>query len=241
MNENSKTKKNKGRGKRKTRKLELAALKAEYVENNCDANMYTDKCNDIALKKEELEIAATADLDNTLYPTLADPMFSEKIANKKEFNDTKYDGEIFEDVKTHANELITQKFKVLRPHQLFVKNFLSFQTPFNSLLLYHGLGSGKTCSAIGVCEESRDYLKQTGLTKKNIIVASPNVLDNFKKQLFDETKIKKVGGLWTISSCIGNKFIEEINPTNISGLTLEQVILQVKNLIRTYYVFMGYI
>lgn len=242
MDDNSKSKKNKGKGKRKTRKLQLDALKTEYVENNCNANMYTsDKCNDIALKKEELEVAATAELDNTLYPTLVDPLFSEKIANKKEFNDTQYDGEIFENVKKHANDLITENFKVLRPHQSFVKNFLSFQTPFNSLLLYHGLGSGKTCSAIGVCEESRDYLKQTGLTKKNIIVASPNVLDNFKKQLFDETKLKKVGGLWTISSCIGNKLIDEINPTNIAGMTEEQVILQVKNLIRTYYVFMGYI
>lgn len=236
------TKKNKDRkGKRKTRKLILENLNTEYADNNCNVNMYSDKCNDIALKKEELEISATDELDNTLYPTLVDPSFSEKIANKKEFNDTQYDGEIFEDVKEHANDLITENFKTLRPHQSFVKNFLSFQTPFNSLLLYHGLGSGKTCSAIGVCEESRDYLKQTGLTKKNIIVASPNVLDNFKKQLFDETKLKKVGGLWTISSCIGNKLIEEINPTNISGISEEQIILQVKNLIRTYYVFMGYI
>jgi hypothetical protein len=229
------------KSKRKTRKLKLEELKTEYVENKCDVNMYSDKCNTIALKKEELEVESTPELDTALYPILTDPLFSEKIANKKEFNDTKYDGEIFENVKKHANDLITENFKVLRPHQSFVKNFLSFQTPFNSLLLYHGLGSGKTCSAIGVCEESRDYLKQTGLTKKNIIVASPNVLDNFKKQLFDETKLKKVSGLWTISSCIGNKLIDEINPTNATGITEDQIILQVKNLIRTYYVFMGYI
>ena len=76
MDENSKSKKNKGRGKRKTRKLQLDALKTEYIENNCDSNMYSEKCNDIALKKEELEIAATAELDNTLYPTLVDPLLS---------------------------------------------------------------------------------------------------------------------------------------------------------------------
>ena len=99
MDENSKSKKNKGRGKRKTRKLQLDALKTEYIENNCEADIYTDKCNEIALKKEELEIDATSELDNTLYPTLTDPLFSEKIANKKEFNDTQYDGEIFENVK----------------------------------------------------------------------------------------------------------------------------------------------
>ena len=117
-----------------------------------------------------------------LYPNLNDPNFNINIAQRKEFHDTQYDGEV-KDVEAEADIMCNADFE-LAPHQLFVRNFLSFQTPFNSLLLYHGLGSGKTCSAIGVCEESRDYLKQTGLTKKNIIVASPNVLDNFKKQLF---------------------------------------------------------
>ena len=44
-------------------------------------------------------------------------------------------------------------------HQMFIKNYLSFQTPYNSLLLYHQLGTGKTCSAIGVAEETREYMK----------------------------------------------------------------------------------
>ena len=236
--------KTKGKKERKTRKTMLDALKIEYLDNKCNDNMYSNNCNDIALQKEEIEIQ---DADKTeiteLYPTLNDPNFSNKIFNKKEFNDTQYDGEIFEDVKAHSNKLIGDNFRVLQPHQSFVKNFLSFQTPFNSLLLFHGLGSGKTCSAIGVCEESRDYLKQTGSNKKMIIIASPNVLDNFKKQLFDETNLKQIekGGEWSISSCIGNKFIDEINPTNLKGLTKEHVISQIKSLIKTHYVFMGYI
>ena len=56
---------------------------------------------------------------------------------------------------------------------MFVRNFV-FQTPYNGLLLFHGLGTGKTCSAISVCEEMRDYMKQTGITK-DCGVASPNV------------------------------------------------------------------
>ncbi len=220
----------------------LKKLQKKYIAHNCDNpdNMYSNKCNNIALEKEELEMSDN-NTSPLLYPTLTDPNFSEKITSKKEFNDTRYDGEIFEDVKEHSDELIKSNFRVLQPHQAFVKNFLSFQTPYNSLLLYHGLGSGKTCSAIGVCEESRDYLKQTGLIRKNIIVAAPNVIDNFKKQLFDENNLKEKDGLWTISSCIGNKLIEEINPTNVKGLKKEQVITQVKSLIRSYYVFMGYI
>ena len=61
-------------------------------------------------------------------------------------------------IKTKADALAKADFE-LSPHQAFVRNFMSFQTPYNSLLLFHGLGSGKTCSAIGVCEEMRDYLK----------------------------------------------------------------------------------
>lgn len=242
----SKTKKKEKKSKSKTkrRKEMLDKLETEYVSNHCDTDAYSSKCNDVALRKEEIEIAdAEANTSNVLYPTLNDPNFSDKISNKKEFYDTQYDGTIFEDVKAHSNELIKDNFRTLQPHQSFVKNFLSFQTPFNSLLLFHGLGSGKTCSAIGVCEESRDYLKQTGSNKKMMIVASPNVLDNFKKQLFDETQLKlnEKGGIWSISSCIGNKLIDEINPTNLKGLTKEHVILQIKNLIKAHYVFMGYI
>ena len=62
----------------------------------------------------------------------------------------------------------------LLPHQTFIGNFLSFQTPYNNLLLYHGLGTGKTCSAITVCEEMREYMKQMDINQRIIIVASPN-------------------------------------------------------------------
>ena len=124
--------------------------------------------------------------DEYLYPTLDDPNFNIKISKKKEFSDTKYDGSIY-DVEAYAKILKTAEYELL-PQQAFVRNFLSFQTPYNSLILFHGLGSGKTCSAIGVCEEMRDYLRQMGINKRIIIVASPNVQDNFKLQLFDERK-----------------------------------------------------
>ena len=87
---------------------------------------------------------------------------------------------------------------------------MSFQTPYNGLLLFHGVGTGKTCSAISVCEEMRTYLNQLGITKRIIIVASPAVQENFKLQLFDERKLQKINGEWTLYGCTGNKFIKEI-------------------------------
>ena len=124
---------------------------------------------------------------------------------------------------------------------MFVRNFLSFQTPYNGLLLYHGLGSGKTCSAISVAEEMRDYLKQMGITQRIIVVAAPNVQDNFKLQLFDERKLKLVNGLWNIRACTGNKYMKEINPMNMQGLSKDKVVSQVKRIINTAYLFLGYI
>jgi len=218
-------------------------LEDEFKELECnDENFYTGECNKFLLKKELLEreyLSENEDENSYLYPNLNDKEFNIKIATKKEFNDTKYDGTIYEDIKKQADMLAKAEFE-LSPHQAFVKNFMSFQTPYSSLLLYHGLGSGKTCSAIGVCEEMRDYMKQMGITKRIIIVASENVQDNFKLQLFDERKLKEVNGIWSMRGCIGNKLLKEINPMNMP-IAKEKIISQIKNLINTYYIFLGYV
>lgn len=175
-----------------------------------------------------------------LYPSLNDPNFNIKLTQKKEFFDTQYDGEIHADIEAHANKLCNADYD-MAPHQLFVRNFLSFQTPYNSLLLYHGLGSGKTCSAIGVAEEMRDYIMNMGMISQIIIVASPNVQANFRIQLFDESKLTEIDGLWNIRACTGNKFLKEINPMNMQGLSRENVIKQVNRVIDIYYYFFGYV
>jgi hypothetical protein len=185
-----------------------------------------------------VEEVAGVEMMDRLYPTLDDPDFSYKIAQRQEFADTKYDGDIL-DVRTQADKLCDAPFELM-PHQLFVRNFLSFGTPYNSLLLYHGLGSGKTCSAIGIAEEMRAYMKQMGITKRIIIVASPNVQDNFRLQLFDERRLEQLpDGTWNLNTCIGNALIQEINPTNLRGLTREKIIAQIRSLINQSYVFMG--
>ena len=173
-----------------------------------------------------------------LYPILDDPFFNFKIANKKEFHDTLYN-KPSDSIKKMSEILCNSKFE-LAPHQMFVRNFLSFQTPYNSLLLYHGLGSGKTCSAIGVAEEMREYNKRMNLNKKIIVVASPNVQDNFKLQLFDERKLEMIDGLWNIKSCTGNTFMNEINPIKMKGLSRENVIKNIEKIIKHSYSFKGY-
>ena len=168
-----------------------------------------------------------------------DPDFNIKIAEKKEFFDTATNIKI-KDVREESDVICNIKPE-LAPHQQFVRNFLSFQTPYNSLLLFHGLGTGKTCAAISVAEEQREYLMQLNLNQRIIVVASPNVQENFKLQLFDERKLELIDGLWNIKGCVGNKFIKEINPTSMNGLSREQVVKKIKNLINNYYLFLGYI
>ena len=155
--------------------------------NELKQNLFTGvELKEFKIKKElfeNIDIESNKNFEY-LYPSLNDPNFNIKIAERKEFYDTKYNGEI-KNVSEEAERLCNAEFE-LSPHQIFVRNFLSFQTPYNSLLLYHGLGTGKTCSAITVAEEMREYTKQMGISKKIIIVASPNVQENFKLQLFDE-------------------------------------------------------
>lgn len=221
---------------------ELLKLKDEYTLACTGEDSNEEKCNTFILKKEfaeHEELAQHPESYSELYPTLNDPNFTLKIAEKKEFNDTKYDGDI-RDIKEYADILSKAEFEI-SPHQAFVRNFMSFQTPYNSLLLYHGLGTGKTFSAIGVCEEMRSYLKQIGMSKRIMIVASPNVQDNFRLQLFDERKMKEENGVWTIKNPIGSKLLKEVNPTNIKGISKEKIVAQVQSLITHSYLFLGYI
>jgi len=66
----------------------------------------------------------------------------------------------------------------LLTHQKLVRDYLNVQTPYRGLLLYHGLGSGKTCSSIAIAEG----LKST----RPIIIMTPaslrmNYIQELKK------------------------------------------------------------
>ena len=213
---------------------------SEYQENK-----YTDNEEKQHIENKDIQYFKENPSKNpNLYPNINDPLFNVKIATKKEFFDLKYDGSIdpTQTIEEKANELSNAVFE-LATHQVFVRNFLSFQTPYNGLLLYHGLGSGKTLSAILVCEEMREYLKQIGINKKILVIASPNVQDNFKLQLFDDKKLKIVQGIWTIGTPTGSALLKEcFNSMSIKAteITKEKLVHQVHILINKYYTFKGY-
>jgi len=173
------------------------------------------------------------------YPHLDDRQFQKKITVKKEFQ-YRYDGEI-DDVSRKSQIVCKKKNRELFPHQEFIKRYISNDTPYNGMLLYHGLGSGKTCSAIGVTEALRMYSKYIQGFKKIMVVASPNVQENFKLQLFNPSSLKKENGIWNISGCLGNSFIEELNISQINDLEKDVLIQKINKIISNHYIFLGYI
>ena len=175
------------------------------------------------------------------YPHLDDPNLQRKISVKKEFRTYKYDGTIG-DLQIKANKMCKKnKLFELSPHQEFIKRFISYQTPYNGVLLFHGLGSGKTCSAIGITESIRSYSKYISDFKKILIIASPNVQDNFRLQLFNPSKLAKINNSWNLTGCLGNSLIQELNVYQINNLSKEELVSKINKIISNYYEFLGYI
>lgn len=204
-----------------------------------EQNDNSDDDNDVTI----LKFKKSNDEFDFLYPDLNDPHFNIKIAKKKEFNDTQYDGKIT-DVKKQSDVLCNIDFELM-PHQLFVRNFLSLQTPYNSLFLYHGLGSVRTCTAIGISEEMRVFMKDAGLTSENqriLVIATPIGLQKFQLELFDDSKLKiDTFGKWNIQSCVGNSILNEVNPPALKGLTRQEIVSNIKRIIADSYQFFDYI
>ena len=73
------------------------------------------------------------------YPEITDNNFSEKLYLKKEFRDTKINES---DVGLYQQKKKSNEF-ILDPNQIFLRNYISPDTPYNGILIYHMTGVGK--------------------------------------------------------------------------------------------------
>ena len=188
--------------------------------------------------------------ETTTFPLITDELFTEKLTQFADFNiksvvQTPKSQQDFEEIASQMSNSELQ----LSTYQTSIRNFLSNDTPYNGLLLFHGLGTGKTCSAITVAEEHRKFLKQSGLymmdgtkrrEKRIYILGGPNIKSNFKKQLFDPSHLVELNGEWKCKSCVGNALLREVNPTNLH-LTKDELVQRIQDILRRYYKYMGYI
>lgn len=192
--------------------------------------------------------------NNYIYPQTSDENWHSKINNKLEFREAFNNDPIEISSLQHSNASIAydKDYFSLKSHQLFVRNFLSQHTPYNNLLLYHGLGTGKTCSAIGIAFEKIKYMIQTNKKQKIVVICGENVKENFKKQIFTEDKLYMVNDVWVLNTCVGHELMSIINPNNIvNPLNIKNdnnyeknskkiIVHNIKKFIDSWFDFIGY-
>ena len=166
------------------------------------------------------------------YPSLEDPLFIPKLLKHREFAESKQTTwKPSRDVCTTTDE-----FEVT-PVQRFVANFMSPRSPYMSMLLYHGVGVGKTCAAIQIAESWLDTFPRS----KVIIVAPPTIQSGFYRTIFDINRVKIGEGDEpnTAIQCTGDSYL------GFAGVTLERdkdkIQRRINKIIDRRYAIYGYI
>ena len=105
-----------------------------------------------------------------MYPLINDKLFYKKINDK--YHDYK--------IKNPPNDLKTvcypKKYK-LQPHQLFAPAYINPRTPYSGVLLYYGIGAGKSCASIRIAEE---WIKKG---YKIIVVVPASLKGNYRNEI----------------------------------------------------------
>ena len=165
------------------------------------------------------------------YPEITSPKFNEEIYLKREFrsNEIKHDIDLNNKDDTNIKEF------ELDNHQVFLKNYISPDTPYNGILIFHGTGVGKTCSAVSIAEGFKKTLKN--INKKVLILS--NLRDNFKKEIYDFSKENLSKQFQNINfQCTGKSY--DLGKDSMY-LTKNQKMKEVAKMIKSYYEFIGYI
>ena len=151
------------------------------------------------LKKEIKKIYA--------YPSPDEKNFQKAIFQKREFHNylipyrPKLDN--YEDIQKYRSNKCEGEFK-LRKQQALLTNFISPNTPYKGLLIMHGTGTGKTCTAIAIAEQFKNIVKKYN-TKIYILTFGPNGRETFKNELL---------------FCTGNTYVK--NNELVDQMTVEE-------------------
>ena len=100
------------------------------------------------------------------------------ISRKAEFNLNKI-------TLNKDNQCDNKEFE-LANHQRLLKNFVNNNTPYKSLLLFHGVGVGKTCSGVTISKSFRDIYVRNN--KKIIIVRKDGLSQGWMDTIYDPEK-----------------------------------------------------
>jgi hypothetical protein len=133
----------------------------------------------------------------------------------------------------------------LQPQQRFLRRVLSPDSPTQSLLMAHGVGSGKTCTAIQVAEE---YIIRPEFQDKRVLVlANPSIQENFRNQIFDISRVNvDPDGLVQSKQCTGRRYLDAIQRAMPDAFKMadatgrEKVRNTASRILKEFYEFQGY-
>lgn len=170
-----------------------------------------------------------------MYPVHGDPEFADKLVAMKEYQiykAPKYD--VFASKDTFENQ-VTKSCSTFEKsgYQHFVQHYLSRRSPYKSVILYHGLGVGKTCSAITVAESL--LLDHTaGEGPRVIVVSSAALQKSFEDQLFSMSRF--LAGKSLLDQCTGDLYKKLVHGTKDNDAFRRKL----NKVIRSRYLFLTY-
>jgi len=181
--------------------------------------------------------------EEIIYPSVDDPEFSNKLQSHPIFNQYKYEKDEY--ILKKMMEQSEKKCSdtggyIYKNIQLLVSTFLSMNTPYNGLLLYHGVGVGKSCSSILIANNFKEYVKK--YNKKIIILTSRAIQDGFRDEIFNtEKEIGKID--LNQFTCSSSEYSNEWNDflNNNPDLDIKEIDKQFReNIIGEYFEIYGY-
>lgn len=124
------------------------------------------------------------------YPKIDDEDFQYDIYRKREFHisksSKKKDFKDYQDLEDYRNDICSGA-SLTRNHQSIISNFINPQTPYKGLFIFHGVGTGKTLSAIKSAERFRESVKKYN-TKIVIIVPNTIIKVNWENEIMKHSK-----------------------------------------------------
>ena len=189
--------------------LELKETDKSYgiIKKQCDMYKYKNK-EKIKLESIKKDIILEEDnIDNIYYPDLDDSKFVEKINSLYEFLIHKIkENKVVNNTKEfdiNTKKLCSEFEKTYYQH--FISHYISSRTPYKSLMLYHGVGVGKTCSAITLSENL--LLTHSQYDEPKIWVIMPSSLrGSFRDQVFSLSNFDNYKSL--INQCTGDTYVK---------------------------------
>jgi hypothetical protein len=175
---------------------------------------------------------------STYYPDINDNDFPSKIASIQEFNIHKIQDVPKITTVADFDKMSSKLCGVFDKsyYQHFISQYISYRTPYRSILLYHGVGVGKTCSAITLAESF--LVPHSMYEEAKIWVIMPHALKNsFKQQVFD---IDNQTFNMLSNQCTGDTYIKLLNITKKSFEDKHRLKLDLRKLINTRYKLFTY-